>query len=211
LATKLEIYNGALILLGARTIATLADVRAERRSLDGAWNLTLDYMMDAAIWHFAAKTDELSPSDTVESNFGYQYVYEKPDDYVRLIKICDNDRLTPTLADYSEESDYFLTDSQPLYIQYVSNSIEYGADPGKWSGSFAAAFIDELAYRVSAQISNVPITTKDWLEKKKRRSMYYAKGKSAVNQCNSTLPVGRLVKARAGTRYLNAMRRTPYA
>ena len=211
MATKLEVYNSALILLGARALATLSDNRSERRSLDAVFDPAFQYMIEAGLWHFAAVTDELSPSDTVKSNFGYQFVYEKPDDYIRLIKLSDNERFTPTLEDYSEEGDFFLTDSQPIWIQYVSNDIEAGADPGKWSGSFLTAFVDELAYRAAAQIASVPITTKDWLAKKKKQSLYYAKGKSAVNQPRGNLPVGRLVRARAGTRYINAMRRTPYA
>lgn len=211
MATKLEIYNGTLVLLGARTLSTVSDSRTERYSLDRVWSQTLDYMLDAAMWHFAAKTDEIGSSDTVESYFGLQYVIEKPDDYVRLIKISDNQYLRPTLEDFSDEGDYFLTDTDPVYIQYVSSDINYGADPGKWSGSFSTAFMDELAYRVAGQLAGVPGATRDWLEKKKRRSMYYAKGKSAVNQPLAELPAGRLVRARSGTRYTNAMRRTPYS
>lgn len=211
MATKLEVYNGALTLLGARTLLTVTDNRTERRTLDAVYAQTFDFMIEAAMWHFAARSEELSPSDTQTSNFGWQYVYEKPDDYIRLILICDNERFTPTLESYSDEGDYFLADCSLLYIQYVSDDINYGADPGKWSASFVTAFQDELAYRAAPQMQNVPANLRDWLVKKKRQSLYYAKGKSAVNSPRSDLPVGRLVRARAGNRYINAMRRTPYA
>lgn len=212
MATKLEVYNGALVLLGARTLASLSDNRAERRTLDAVYDPCLQYMIEAALWHFGSVTDELGASDTVATNFGYQYAYEKPDDYVRLIKISDNERFFPSLDDYGEEGSFFLCDAQPIYIQYVSNDpVEGTANPGVWSPSFTTAFIDELAYRSCEQIASVPVTTKDWLEKKRKRSMYYAKSKSAVNQMRAQFPTGRLVRARAGTRYINAMRRTPYA
>lgn len=210
MATKLEVYNGALILLGARTLLTLTDNRTERRSLDSVWDQTLKFMIEAAIWHFAARTEEISASDTQDSAFGWEYVFEKPEDYVRIISISDNDRLTPTLQYYADEGDYFLADCDPIYLQYVSDDINHGADPGKWSASFSTAFMDELAYRVAPQMANVSLQTRDWLAKKKRQSLYYAKGKSAVNQPRAELPVGRLVRARAGSRGDNAMRRTPY-
>ncbi len=210
MATKLEVYNNVLTLLGARTLATVSDARSERRSLDRVYDPALQYLIEAALWHFAAVTHELSPSDTTTSEFGYNYVYEKPDDYVRIIKISDNERFTPTLEDYSEELDFFLCDAQPIWLQYVSNDITAGADPGKWSASFTAAFVDELAYRAATQIAGVSVATKDWLEKKRRRSLYYAKGKSAVNQAMGHLPIGRLIRSRAGSQGVNKMRRTPY-
>jgi len=211
LATKIDIYNGALGLLGARPLATLSDNRAERRALDAAYGPTFDFMIESGMWHFASVSNELTSSDTVATNFGYQYAYEKPDDYVRLIKIGDNERFIPTLEDYDEEGDFFLCDSQPIWVQYVSSSIEAGGDVGKWAASFATAFMDELAYRAGPQIASVPLQTKDWLEKKKKKSLWNARAKSAVNQMRGQLPECRLVRARAGTRYINAMRRTPYA
>jgi hypothetical protein len=211
LATKLEAYNGALVLLGARTLNTTSDSRTERYSLDRVWSQTLDYMLEAGLWNFAARTDELGSSDTVETYFGYEYVFEKPDDYIRIMEISENERFSPTLEDFAEEGDYILADCDPMYIKYVSNSTEYGADPGKWSASFTAAFIDELAYRTAPQITSAGAAKVDWLEKKRRRSLYYAKGKDAVNQPRAELPAGRLIKARSGTRFTNTMRRTPYA
>lgn len=208
MATKLEIYNGTLVLLGARTLSALDDRRAERRSLDRVYGPVLAYMLEAALWHFAARTDEISASDTVESNFGYEYVFEKPDDYVRIMKISDNERLEPTLMDYSEESDYFLADVDPIYLQYVSSDSNYGGDPGKWAPSFVEAFVDEMAYRTAEQIARISGGEKDWLERKRKSSLYRAKSKSAVNQAARTLPTGRLVRSR-GTSWANSSRRAP--
>lgn len=210
MATKLGIYNEALILLESRTLATLTDNRAERRTLDAVYAPTMAYMLEAGMWNFAARPIEIDASDDVTSEFGWQYVFEKPTDYVRLIRISDNERLSPTLDYFGEEGDYFLADVTPLYIQYVSDDVTYGSDLGKWPASFTTAFIDELAYRAAPQVNHVPITVRDWLSKKKRSSLAFARGKDAVNQPRSALPVGRLVQSRSGSRWTNAQRRTPY-
>lgn len=194
--TKLEVYNSALVLLKERTLASLSEARTERRTLDRVWNQTVAYMLEGGLWNFATRTDEWQPSDTQTSEFGYLYVYEKPEDYVRLIKIADNDRLRPTLSDFSEEGDVILSDCSPMYVSYVSNGNTYGGDVGKWSPSFATALVDELAYRAAPQIASIGLDMRDWLEKKRRRSMAAAKGKDAVNQPTSELPFGRLMRSR---------------
>ena len=152
MASRLELYNQSLLRLGERRLATLSDNRPERRSLDAVWADTLAYMIEAAMWNFASRTEELQASETVTPNFGYTYAVEKPDDYVRIVNIADNELMAPTLQDFMEEGDYFLTWCDPLYLQYISNDTSYGADPGKWTASFSRAFVLELAYRIAPQI-----------------------------------------------------------
>ena len=116
MATKLEVYNQTLRHLRARRIASLTDARSERRELDSAWAGTLDWMLEQGLWNFASRAQQWDPSSTVDSEFGYQYVYEKPDDYVKLVQISDNERFVPTLPDFSEEGDYFMADCDPLWV-----------------------------------------------------------------------------------------------
>lgn len=200
MTTRIEVYNGALIKLGERRLATLSDNRPERRTLDALWADTMAYMIEAAMWNWASRTEELQPSDTVTPNFGYTYAFEKPDDYVRIVKISDNDTLVPTLEDFMEEGDYFFAWSDPLYLQYISNDTLYGADPGKWTASFTRAFVLELAYRASPQVgANAKV--QEMLFKEKKDALLYAKGKDVVNQAMSVLPPGRLTSSRRGNRY----------
>lgn len=211
MATQLELYNQALLLLGSRTIATLTDNRAERRTLDSVYDATFNYMIEAAMWHFAARSTEIDAETTALTGVGWDYEFEKPDDYVRLMKISDNESLSPTLSAFGEEGNLLLANCDPIYIQYVSDdTTDGGGDLTRWSASFETAFIDELAYRAAPQIQHVPPTLRDWLAKKKRISLAYAKGKSAVNQSASFLPTGRLVRARAGSRFKGDQRRTSY-
>ena len=197
MASRLELYNQSLLRLGERRLATLSDNRPERRSLDAVWADTLAYMIEAAMWNFASRTEELQASETVTPNFGYTYAVEKPDDYVRIVNIADNELMAPTLQDFMEEGDYFLTWCDPLYLQYISNDTSYGADPGKWTASFSRAFVLELAYRIAPQIGYGDEKQK-MLYEEKNKALSYAKGKDVVNQSMRRLPPGRLVSSRMG-------------
>lgn len=198
MAGKLDVFNRTLQILQTRDLASLSDKRSERRNLDAVWNLTMDYMLEAGLWNFAARTRELQPSDSVDSNFGYDFVYAQPDDYVRLIRISANEDLWPTLDHYSEEGEFWLAWCDPLYVQYVSSAYDFGADPGKWPASFVEAFAHELAYRAGPSVTNMGESQFDQLDKRRKRALYNARGKDAVNQPVGDPPVGRLVRSRAG-------------
>jgi hypothetical protein len=210
---KLGIYNDALLTyLDTRPLVTLSDARTERRALDKAWPRTMETMLEAGMWNFASRAQQWNPSDTAESGFAFQYAYEKPDDYVRLIKISDNEWMEPTLSNFSEEGDFFFADVDPLWVIYVSNDAQYGADLGKWPAAFATAFAAELAYRARGGVKTFGAREAEALVKMKIRLLADAQGKDAVNQAPTRLPAGRLVQARAGrSGIFNRMRRTPYA
>jgi hypothetical protein len=208
MASRLDIYNQALLRLGERRLATLADNRPERRSLDAVWADTLAYMIEAGMWNFASRTEELQASETVVPTFGYTYAFEKPEDYVRIVAIADNELLGPTLDDFLEEGDYFYAWQEPLYLQYISNDTSYGADPGKWTASFSRAFTLELAYRIAPQIGASTELQKHLYEEKDR-CLKNAKTKDAVNQSMRRLPAGRLAQARIGMGFYRDPTGTP--
>lgn len=209
---KLGIYNGALLThLDTRPLLTLNDARTERRALDAVYPDTLAWMLEQGMWNFAARADQWPASQTAVPNWGFDFYVEKPSDYVRLIKFSENEHLEPTLNRWSEEGDFFAVDVDPVYVLYVSNDITLGGDPGKWGPSFAAAFQAELAWRGQGGVRPLSAVAKDELRKLKKKLLENAQAKDAVNQAPSQLPVGRLVRSRAGFRGNDRMRRTPYA
>jgi hypothetical protein len=210
-ATKLSVYNEALLALKTRRLAALTDNRSERRDLDAVYEETLDWMLERGLWNFATKAQEWSPSDDAESAFGYQYVYEKPDDYMRLVDISDNERYRPTLSDFAEEGGFFFADANPIWVRYVSTDPSAGRDPGMWKPAFARAFALELAWRAGPHICSLSAGDKQMLQKEKKAALIEAKSADAVNQPQAQLPTGRLVRSRGGGSGNNRMRRTPYA
>jgi hypothetical protein len=192
-------------------LRTLSDARTERRALDAVWDDVLQFMLEQGMWNFAGRSIIWEPSSTVVPEFGQRYAFEKPVDYVRLIRISDNETLEPTLAGYLEEGDFFISDCSIIYAQYVSNDINWGADPGKWPPTFSAAFQAELAYRGRGGVKSLSANDVVLLDKTKKTLLQNAQSKDAVNQAPTELPTGRLVRSRGGFRGNDRMRRTPYA
>ena len=210
MSDKLEITNRVLIKLGQRPLSALTDYRPEQRAIDRVYDSAVQRLIEGAFWKFASKSQELQQSDTAATQFGYQFAYELPEDYVRIIRICDNERFRPTLIDFLIENGYIFCDCTPLYLQYVSNDETHGYDPGKWPASFADAVVDEIAYRTAPFLAGASAQKIEQLEKEAKRSFYVAKGRDSVNQPESFMPAGRLVRARSGWQRINNMRRTPY-
>jgi hypothetical protein len=209
--SKLQIYNGALVThLDTRPLKALTDARTERRALDSVWDETLEWMIEQGMWNFAARSQMWEPSPSATPEFGQSYAYEKPDDYVRLIYISDNETLKPTLREFLEEGDYFIAYASPIYVQFVSDDPAWGADPGKWKPAFTTAFEAELAWRAQGGIKALSTIDKESLRKLKRRLLQDAQSKDVVNQAPTEMPAGRLVTARGGLRGNALMRRTPY-
>ena len=210
MADKLEIFSRTLVKLGQRPLLSLTDNRPEQRAIDRVYDSTLQRLIEGALWKFASKSVEMQTADTAATQFGYQFAYELPEDYSRIIRICDNNRFRPTLIDFLIENGYIFCDCQPLYLQYVSNDTTHGYDPGNWPASFADAVVDELAYRTAPFLAGAGVQKIEQLEKEAKRSFYIAKGRDAVNNPESWMPPGRLVRARSGWQRINSMRRTPY-
>jgi hypothetical protein len=210
MADKLDIFSRTLVKCGQRPLLSLSDARPEQRAIDRVYDSAVEKLIEGALWKFAARTDELQPSATVTSNFGYQYVYEQPEDYVRIIRICDNERLRPTLRDFMLEGEFIYADCNPLYLQYVSDDPRHGYDVGKWTPSFTDALVDELVVRTAPFLMNADVQKIEQLEKQAKRSFYVAKGRDAVNQPECWTPPGRLVRARSGGTRINNMRASGY-
>lgn len=211
MADKLAVYNRALQHLGEARLAGLTDRRSSRRELDAAWDGALQYMLEQGMWNFGSRAVALSPDATATPQFGYTYAFLLPEDYVRTVKISDNERFAPTLPDFEPYQNYILTDASIVYLLYVSNGLAYGADPGKWNPAFVEGLAMELAYRTGGSIAGKTQAELDDMKKNAVGSETDARGKDAVNQPMAMLPPGRLSRSRAGNRgTINAMRKAGY-
>lgn len=210
MADKLEVFNLTLAALGQRPLSALTDNRPEQRAIDRIYDTTVKWMLERAFWKWACRSDELNQSDTAVSNWGYNFVYELPEDYERIVRISDNERLRPTLNDFLTENGFLYADAQPIYMQYVSNDPDYGYNVGLWTASFVSALADELAVRSAPGMTGAQVPKLDDLRKNAKRTLYIAKSADAVNQPVAFPPSGRMVRARSGWSQTNSMRRTPY-
>lgn len=196
MADKLQIFKGALRLLGnAAGLSSLTEVSPARLALDDAWTPAGEYLLAKGLWNFAMRSVQAEASPSLETEFGYEYVFEKPDDWVRTASISDQAFGMSGFEDYEDRTDYWLANVDTLYISYVSNDDDYGWNVGAWRQPFAKAMEAYLAFESGLPISADRGDRNDMFQLFKTR-LQDAKTLDAVDERVRRQPPGRLVRAR---------------
>lgn len=229
-SATLSVYNGALRLLGKRLLnnfddATVSsrktvfvdgkpvmmaqrDVELEmtlRRLLDECYDQAVDYMLAQGLWNFASRTLAIEEDTAVEPVFGYNYAFEKPTDFIRLVAIGSNGDLYPTLDDYLDEGNYWNANVTPLYVQYISNDASYGLDTSLWPVTFTKALEAYLAKELAPH-AGLSAAKMKAVDEEYAFRIRDARSKDAMNQAAMRPPPGRLVRSRGGSRYSDQRR-----
>ena len=200
MADKLQVYNGALLHLGATTLATLTEERKSRRVLDTIWAAgAVRYCLEQGYWNFATRTIKIEATPSLEPDFGYRYAFTKPLDFVRLISISLDEYLTIPLNNFSDEDSYWFANCDVLYVSYVSDDVNYGASLGNWTETFTRFVELYLASRSGASITH-DSTIVSKVEKLYKDALSTAKTKDATNQGSKQTPLGALASARLNGR-----------
>lgn len=194
MADKLEIYNGALSLLGGAQLATLSDNRPERLRLDAVWDNAVAYMLQRGMWNFALRTEQFNAAGDPPIP-GWAYTHPQPSDYVRTVGISFEPTFRQGFEDYQDEHGCWYANVDTLYVKYISNDDDYGLNIDEWPQSFAVALEAYLAFRTGLPISG---------DKSNRNDLYQlfktllneAKTLDAVNESVKSPPAGRLVRTR---------------
>lgn len=198
MTTRLKLYNGALLELGERELAALTDNTTSRTSLDRVWNSGLiDYVLGQGQWRWARRTSELAPAPAVTPDFGYRLAYEKPTDHVRTCGMFSDEYGQNPLTAYVFEQGYFFSDTEPVYLTYVSNDAQYGGDLSLWPEDFARYVEAYMAARICVRLTQDKGREAD-LEKKAKKLLLDAKGSDAQEGPTVFPPPGNFVRARLG-------------
>ena len=155
MATKLQLFNQALLICGERSIASLTEDRESRRLLDEVYDSGgISRCLEMGQWTFAIRTVQIDSDPDIEPEFGYSKAFNKPTDWVSLSALCSDAYFKQPLLDYVDESDYWYSDTDPIYARYVSNDEEYGGDMGLWTQTFfdyvAAHFAGKIILKLTA-------------------------------------------------------------
>lgn len=146
MATKTEIINKGLTLVGAAPITNIDDDSNNARIANRVYPLSLRSVLSACKWNFATKRQLLSVLNVTLDWYepGCNIVYQKPTDMVRIFG-------TNSLgANWREEGDYIVSDTSGLGLRYV-----YFLDsPSKYSVDFIDALIDKFASDIAYALIN---------------------------------------------------------
>ena len=196
MTTRLKLYNGALRKLKEERLATLTEDIKARRVLDEVYDEAVQSCLEAGQWNWCMRSARLDPDPSIETEYGYQFVYDKPDDWVRTVSLCSDEHSYVPLLTYQEVGRTWLTDSDPIYLQWISNGVDYGLDLGRWPQSFVKFVQTSLAVEVCEDITGSSNRAEELL-KLLKRDEFEAKNMDAMNDPVTKFPpVGRLVNSR---------------
>lgn len=200
MTTQLELYNAALDHLGQRRLLNLSDEGQALRALNGVWNsgAYIDRMLGQGHWNFATRTVELTYSPSVEPPFGFQYAFDKPEDWIKTSAMACDPHFNTLLA-YNDEAAYWFADQDTIWVKYVSNDNQYGGDLSLWPQSFCDFVEADLAWRASMPISNDKQLRNDmWTLRKRLRAE--ARSIDGANEAVQYPPAGTWSRSRQGNR-----------
>ena len=146
--TQLDLYNGALLLLGQRRLTSLTEDREPRYRLDGAFNReAIRYCLELIEPNWASKTAVLS---TPAAAATFDSSHTLPTDYVTMVGAFSDSKLDQAITRYVIEGRELLTDYSTVYLRYTSD----GYDLADWDSSFARVMEAYLALETATRLSN---------------------------------------------------------
>lgn len=201
MTTRLLLYNGALLALNERSLdgATgLTEDRPARRYLDEAWNNgAVDEMLKMGQWTFGTRTVMLTPSTSLEPQFGHPYAFEKPSDHIRTTALCSDEFMNVPLLRYNVENGNWFASITPIFVGYVSNDSAYGGDLSKWPPDFAGYAKLFLAGKILGRLTGNQTKKKD-LDGDMAKILLRSKSGDAMERPTVLMPMGSWAAARFG-------------
>lgn len=211
--TRLQLYNGALLLCGERSLASLSEEREPRRLLDEVYNSNgIDYCLERGQWWFAMRTVRIDNDTSQTPDFGYPYVFSMPDDWIATSAVCQDEYFGVPLIHHAAEPDYWFAAITPIFVKYVSNDAAYGGDLARWPGTFSDFACAYFATRIISKLAGSKAEQREMLFGTNgnngylQQTLHTAKNAAAKTQPTQVLAQGRWTKARSGSRW----RRGPF-
>lgn len=196
MATRLSLYNGALLVLGSRKLASLSENREPRRVMDDIFNReAIRTVLSAGQWNFAIRTAQIDKSPSMQPDFGYSNVFDKATDWVRTTALCSDEYFNEPLLEYNDEAQYIYADIDPIYAKWVSDDTDYGGDLSKWPANFSRYVEHYLAHAGCERITQGR-TKKQDIEKDMGKWLTKASSTDAMDDPTKMLPAGNWSRAR---------------
>lgn len=193
MATEAEIVNAALQLVRVnKRISSLSDNITESNTAEDIYYELRDRMLEMHQWNWAIKRAKLAQLSEVPA-FEWDYAYELPADFIRVVTLHNNDGGRGTI-EYKLEDNKVLTDEDKVYLRYVSRI----TDPNKMSPSFRAAFSKLLASYFAVSLSNSARRSEELYDQFLTQDMPRARSIDSLQDSPEIMPESSWVTARYG-------------
>lgn len=198
MATQLGLYNSALRFLGETKLLSLTEDREARYALDDVWADNLvRYVLEQGYWYFAMRAAQFNSDPTLTPSFGMAKGFEKPADWVRTAAVCIDQYFNVPLTAFSDESGFWFSDTDPIFVRFVSSDPVYGSNLGIWPDSFAEFVASHMAWKIAPKITTAEEKVAG-MEKTRHKCLIEARSKAAMNESAVFPPRGTWSRARVG-------------
>jgi hypothetical protein len=197
---KLSVYRGVARACDERRLSSLTENVKIRRLIDGVWDdpAGLQACLQAAFWNFAMETASFTYSPSITPAFGFQYAFDKPDDWLRTFIVSDDEMFSNRQFQYDDRGDYWMADCETIYVKYLSKSVTRGMDLSLWTPGFCDYVHHHLASLIVGDLESSK-TSKDDLEMRSRRKLNIARATDAMDESMRFRPQGSWSRARQGS------------
>jgi hypothetical protein len=198
MTTKLRLFNGAMVVIGNRSLSDTGEAVEAGRALVEVYEQVVEECLSVGSWNFAMETI-MAESDTgISPSFGFAQVFAKPTDWLRTIGISEDPYFSAPLLKYYDDVSFWSSDSSPIYVRYVSNDTGLGMELSRWPANFARYVELELAARVCYRLTQ-NFALVDSTEKARDKARRRALNVDAMNEAQPKFsPPGSWVLARGG-------------
>lgn len=156
MASKVEICNSALNMLGANNITDLTEDSKNARLLNQRYEPIRDAVFRTHAWNCLIKRIELA-ADTDTPTHEYTYQYTLPADCLRVLRIGGHHDGSSSDLDngqqFKVEGRKVLTDETTVYLIYISKITDVNEYDTLLQETIAARLAAELCYAVTSSTS----------------------------------------------------------
>lgn len=156
MASVIQVANRALTKLGSGRITSLSDDVKAARSINSCFEDIRDDELRVNRWQFAMKRVSLAALASAPE-FGFNYQYALPADFLRLDMINDeypsavmDNYIGAETQEYMVEGNLILTDIQaPLKLRYIARI----TDPNQWDVNFREMVASRIAMEICEDLT----------------------------------------------------------
>ena len=192
--TKLSVFNDALGMLGQPLMNTDLDPGEDGDTLRGHWETKVAFAHEKTAWDHA-KVQWKAPRLATKPEFGYDYYYQLPPKFARLVSISETGMVGDDLLDYDIIDGKIATNVASVYATCVTtDSLERIRSKTE---SFAHYVATEIALAAAPRINSSAIEA---ITKERKKAQSDAGGLDAAQGPPRRRPHGTWSKAARGFR-----------
>lgn len=204
MATRLQIYNNALLICKQRFLSSLTENIEPRRLLDQVWDSGgVRYCLEQGQWQFAMRTQMLDADPDIDTQFGFANAFDKPDDWVLTSAVCSDERFNTPLIRYNDETAYWFADITPIYVKFVSDDDAFGNDLSRWPNTFQSYVETYFASQIVGKLSSDAALAESIMKPRTGQldtALLKARSRAAMTQATQFAAPGTWVVSRMGRR-----------